>query len=94
MRTKWLSLWAVLRFIRSRSSGWSPKLLLLAAILYVVLPVDVIPDVFVLVGWLDDLGVVALCLSLIGRAFRRSQTANSQTTTLPRDPVLTNSAAT
>lgn len=45
----------------------SPRNLLLlgGAILYFVCPLDVIPDVIPVVGWLDDLGVLALVLRFI-----------------------------
>ena len=37
------------------------------ALLYVLNPADVIPDVFVGVGYLDDATVVAFCLKLVER---------------------------
>lgn len=37
-----------------------------AGILYIVSPVDLIPDVTPGAGYLDDAGVVAICLALIG----------------------------
>ena len=43
-----MALW---RFVRSRESGVSPKVLLLLALLYLVFPTDLVPDVLPLAGW-------------------------------------------
>ena len=41
------------------------------ALLYVLNPADVIPDVIIGVGYLDDATVVAFCLKLIERELER-----------------------
>lgn len=69
---RWARLLALGRFLRSRRSGVSLKLLLVAAALYLLLPVDLIPDVLPLAGWLDDLGVLALAVGWLDRAWRRA----------------------
>jgi uncharacterized membrane protein YkvA (DUF1232 family) len=46
------------RMVWDRRSPLWAKLLAIAAILYVVIPVDAVPDVALLLGWLDDVGVV------------------------------------
>ncbi|MBI5546775.1 MAG: DUF1232 domain-containing protein [Deltaproteobacteria bacterium] len=50
---------AVAYFRDSSVSAWH-KLAGLAAIAYVVSPIDLVPDVLPLIGWLDDVGVIAL----------------------------------
>ena len=45
----------------------------LLAILYVFSPVDLVPDVIPLVGWLDDIGVVALIATYYMRQISRYQ---------------------
>lgn len=47
------------RYMRDGEASIFGKLLAVFAVLYVVCPVDLIPDV-PFVGWLDDIGVVAL----------------------------------
>lgn len=64
---------ALLRFLKSRQSGIPLKLVLLAAVLYVVLPADLIPDVVPFAGWLDDLGLVALVGGWLASAYARSK---------------------
>ena len=44
-----------------------------AALLYVFSPVDLIPDVLVPVGYIDDAAVVAACLALVGSDVKEYQ---------------------
>jgi uncharacterized membrane protein YkvA (DUF1232 family) len=39
--------------------NWKRGIIAILAILYVLSPLDLIPDVIPVVGWLDDLGVLA-----------------------------------
>lgn len=48
------------RYMRDRDASIFGKLLAVFAVAYVVMPFDVIPDVMPVIGWLDDVGVVAL----------------------------------
>ncbi len=41
------------------------KLLLIGAVVYVLFPVDLLPDVVPFLGWLDDLGVIGLTAALL-----------------------------
>lgn len=41
-----------------------PKLILLAGAIYVISPIDLIPDVILGLGQLDDIGVIFLCIGL------------------------------
>lgn len=49
---------------------WKRAIGILAA-LYVVSPLDLIPDWIPVVGWLDDVGVLALCSWYFVREVRR-----------------------
>lgn len=51
------------------------------ALLYVLNPADVIPDVIIGVGYLDDATVVAFCLKLIERELERYKEWNAANTT-------------
>jgi uncharacterized membrane protein YkvA (DUF1232 family) len=58
MNAKGSDLSNTLRFFLNPAAGFWAKLLFLAAIVYAILPFDFIPDVVVVVGWIDD--IVAL----------------------------------
>ena len=57
-------------------SGWR-KLLVVGAALYLVMPFDAIPDVVPVVGWLDDVGVLAAVAALLVRDVRRHAEART-----------------
>lgn len=50
--------WAIVRDTRTPAAA---KLATIAAVLYVISPMDLIPDLIPLLGWLDD-GVMAVLL--------------------------------
>lgn len=65
MRKELALVWAMLRDPRTPGAA---KLTVLLAVLYVLSPVDLIPDVVPLLGWLDD-GVVAVLLLRLAMQF-------------------------
>lgn len=48
-----------------RSVPWKTVAAVAGALIYVLNPLDLIPDMIVGLGFLDDAGVVALCLKLV-----------------------------
>jgi|APLak6261679142_1056127.scaffolds.fasta_scaffold00002_153 uncharacterized membrane protein YkvA (DUF1232 family) len=55
------------RYVRSpRVARWK-KVLGVLAVLYAVLPVDLIPDVVPFFGWLDDIGFLTVAFGFIAR---------------------------
>lgn len=65
MRKELALVWAMLRDPRTPGAA---KLTVLLAVLYVLSPVDLVPDVVPLLGWLDD-GVVAVLLLRLAMQF-------------------------
>ncbi len=57
---------ALVRYFRDPSASLFGKLFVLAAVAYVVCPIDLIPDVPI-VGWLDDIGVAGVAMAFLGR---------------------------
>jgi len=53
---------AFVRFMRDGEAPVFPRLLALFAVLYGLMPVDLVPDTLPIIGWLDDIGVIALIL--------------------------------
>ena len=54
----------VWRLLRDSRVPLFPKLIILAAAIYVISPVDLIPDVILGLGQLDDLGIAMLAIAL------------------------------
>lgn len=57
---------ALWRYLRDGNASIFGKLLALFAVAYVIMPLDLIPDV-PFIGWLDDIGVVALASAWLTR---------------------------
>lgn len=62
---------AFMRFLRDKNAPVLPRVLALFAVLYVVMPFDLIPDVIPVIGWLDDIGVVALVVAWTASQVRK-----------------------
>jgi len=50
--------------LKDNRTGWLPKLITLVAILYLLSPIDFIPDFIPFFGYLDDLVIVPLLVNL------------------------------
>ena len=62
-------------FADKDASRW-PKILLIAAVIYLFVPTDLIPDFIPLVGLLDDLGILTLVITAIASLFRKFRKVN------------------
>jgi uncharacterized membrane protein YkvA (DUF1232 family) len=58
---------AMTRLLRDGRAALWAKLLVVAAMLYVVFPFDVLPDLAPLAGWIDDVGLVVVLRLLLYR---------------------------
>lgn len=59
---------ATWRFFKDGEASLFVKILFVLALAYVIWPVDAIPDVIPVLGWLDDLGVIAIASAFLWRA--------------------------
>jgi uncharacterized membrane protein YkvA (DUF1232 family) len=67
------------RFFLDRRASPLAKIFFLLAVLYVLMPVDLVPDFAVVIGWIDDLGVALAALASLLVAMRRySRRADQQ----------------
>ena len=53
----WNGLWA---FLTDGKADWKPKVTVVLAVLYLLWPLDLLPDLAPLIGWLDDIGFVGM----------------------------------
>lgn len=57
---------ALYNYLKDDSVKWYRKLIVVSALLYFISPIDTVPDLAPLVGYLDDLGVIAATIKYIG----------------------------
>jgi uncharacterized membrane protein YkvA (DUF1232 family) len=62
---------AMYHLLRDPRAGWSAKLLTAFAVFYALWPLDLIPDVAPVLGWLDDLGIIGLVFAYVAHAANR-----------------------
>ncbi len=61
-----------------KSSGnWSIKIALLGAIIYLIVPIDIISDFIPILGWIDDVIVIAILGELIRRNINKYKSDNN-----------------
>lgn len=53
-------------FKDSAVPGWR-KLVVMGAVAYVLLPIDLVPDLVPVIGWLDDIGAIGAALAFFAR---------------------------
>ncbi len=57
---------ALYRYMKDPSIRWFRKAIVIAALIYFIVPIDTIPDLTPLFGYLDDLGVITAVLKYLG----------------------------
>lgn len=63
-----------------------PKFLVVGAIFYILMPVDAIPDVAPVIGWLDDLAFLIGALSLLFGAAPKGE-KSPDPSPVPKGPI-------
>lgn len=76
----------VVHFFRSPNVARWKKLLGFGVLAYVVMPFDAIPDVMPVIGWLDDIGALAMLAAAANREMRRSGVEVVEAEVLPARP--------
>lgn len=57
---------ALYRYMKDPLVKWYRKAIVVAALIYFIVPIDTIPDLTPLFGYLDDLGVITALLKYLG----------------------------
>jgi uncharacterized membrane protein YkvA (DUF1232 family) len=58
---------ALYHYIADRRVRWQRKAIVVAALVYFITPLDAIPDLAPLIGYMDDLGVITATLRFLGK---------------------------
>jgi uncharacterized membrane protein YkvA (DUF1232 family) len=72
----WDQVQALWRYVASDEVSWVKKVAPLAALVYLVSPIDLVPDLIPLAGLLDDAGVLGIAIASLGSVlndFRKSR---------------------
>ena len=72
------------RYFRDSQVSLAKKSLAFLAVLYGVMPLDAIPDVIPVFGWLDDAGVIAAVAAFIWRDVKKHAAARLASSTPAR----------
>ncbi len=67
---------ALFNYIKDPDVVWYRKAIVVAALVYFIVPVDAIPDLIPFFGYLDDLGVIAALLKYLGHELQEYYPAN------------------
>lgn len=57
---------ALFQYMLDDQVSWTRKSIVVAGLLYFILPIDAVPDLIPLVGYLDDLGVITALMKFLG----------------------------
>jgi len=57
---------ALFNYMKDPLVSWHRKAIVVAALIYFIVPIDAIPDITPLIGYLDDLGVIVALLKFLG----------------------------
>ena len=60
-----LKIGQIFKFLRSKKISKIKKFFFILALVYIFVPLDIIPDTIPVVGWLDDLGIAYLALTYV-----------------------------
>ncbi len=60
-------LMALYKYMRDPAVAWYKKSVVVAGLIYFITPIDAIPDFIPVVGFLDDLGIIAALTKYLGR---------------------------
>jgi len=70
---------ALYRYMKDPFVKWYRKAIVVAALVYFIVPIDTIPDITPLFGYLDDLGVITALLKYLGSELTAYYPANYRT---------------
>ncbi len=82
---------ALFRYMTDDAIPWYKKSVVVAALVYFIMPIDAIPDMLPLIGYLDDFGVIAAVLAFLGKEIKpyyytSTSMGNQDEDRLPEEP--------
>jgi uncharacterized membrane protein YkvA (DUF1232 family) len=72
---EWRRVW---NYLRNPKTDWKPKALVVFAVLYLIWPLDLLPDIAPILGWLDDIGVGTIATLYLVGASRKQLSGDNE----------------
>jgi len=70
-KTSFIPYWkGLIKFFLDKNADWKPKLGVGLAVLYLIWPIDLLPDLVPFFGWLDDIGFGAVAAGYLAYAVK------------------------
>lgn len=73
---------ALINFMRDPLVKWQKKAIVVAGLIYFIVPIDAIPDLIPFAGYIDDLGVITALLKYLGKELVPYYNNNNEQSTL------------
>jgi uncharacterized membrane protein YkvA (DUF1232 family) len=70
---------ALYRYFKDPAASLIGKVFVVLALIYLLDPVDAIPDVVPIFGWLDDIGVMSIAVAWMWKMIDRYRTIDANT---------------
>jgi uncharacterized membrane protein YkvA (DUF1232 family) len=80
---------AMWRFLMDPHAPRFPQLLAILTIVYLVSPLDLIPDVVPILGWLDDIGLTSFAIAYVAASAARYENRKAEAQAQTELPVAT-----
>ena len=78
MRNTIMGIYKLIKFLKDSEVSLSKKLLFLIPIIYFIIPVDILPDYFFPIGWLDDAGVLVVVATFLKNMIDKYDLSSSE----------------
>ena len=71
LKEVWGTVQQLWKLVKDPNAAWGAKATAIGALVYVISPIDAIPDIIPILGLTDDAGVIALAVASVGSALNK-----------------------
>lgn len=73
----WDQVMALWKFIQDPEAPWAGKAIAIGALLYLICPIDAIPDPIPVFGFLDDVAIIAMAVAKLANDLKKYLSENT-----------------
>lgn len=81
---------AFFKLLKDKNAEWKYKLLSMISLLYIINPIDLIPDMIPGIGFIDDFAALSIAVAYIGKAINKYYEKNKNKVILNNDTIIYN----